>query len=179
MSLAPLEAAEAPLPRDAPFWVRAIDALAVGCAVVAAVLLTVAVVVVTYMVINRSFGASAFWEIEFAVYLMVAAIFLASPYTLKTKGHVNVDLLDVVLPARHRRRISLVVAVVGFGVCLYLGWHGWNLFHEAWVTGETSESMWRPQRWPLYLTMPVGLGLTALQYLAEFWRIGTSAETGA
>jgi TRAP-type C4-dicarboxylate transport system permease small subunit len=47
------------------------------------------------------------------------------------------------------------------------------------VTGETSESLWRPVRWPLYLTMPVGLALTALQYLAELWRIAARPETRA
>lgn len=176
MSLAPIQQTREPA---APAWVRAIDTLAVACALVAAILLTVAVVVVTYMVINRALGASAFWEIEFSVYLMVAAIFLASPYTLKTRGHVNVDLLDVILKPRWRRKVALVVALVGFAVCLYLGWHGWHLFHEAWVTGETSESMWKPVRWPLYLTMPVGLALTALQYLAEFWRLTARTERGA
>ncbi len=38
--------------------------------------------------------------------------------------------------------------------------------------------MWKPQRWPLYLTMPVGLVLTALQYCAEVWRL-IAAEEGA
>jgi TRAP-type C4-dicarboxylate transport system permease small subunit len=176
MSLVPIEERRDP---EAPAWVRAIDAVAVACAVLAALLLTCAVLVVTYMVINRSLGASAFWEIEFAIYLMVAAIFLASPYTLKTRGHVNVDLLDVVLPPRWRRAVALAVALVGGAVCLFLAWHGWALFHEAWVTGETSESLWRPVRWPLYLTMPVGLALTALQYLAELWRIAARPETRA
>ncbi|MCS6854095.1 MAG: TRAP transporter small permease [Elioraea sp.] len=158
--------------RAAPLWVRAIDGLGLVCAVAAAVLLTAAVLVVTFMVVHRSLGASAFWEIELAVYLMVAAIFLASPYTLRTKGHVNVDLLDVLLGGQARRAVAYGTAAVGCFVCLYLAWHGWKLFHEAWVTGETSESMWKPVRWPLYLAMPVGLALTALQYAAELWKIG-------
>ena len=155
-----------------PGWVRAIDALAVGLALVASLLLTAAALVITYMVINRATGASAYWEIEFSVYLMVAAVFLGSPYTLRTRGHVNVDLLDTVLPAAAARVIRAMISVVGLAVCLYLAWIGWTLFHESWVMGETSESMWAAQKWPLYLTMPVGLGLTALQYVAELWRRG-------
>jgi len=160
-----------------PLWVRAIDGLGLACAVVAAVLLTVAVLVVSYMVVNRSLGASAFWEIELAVYLMVGAIFLASPYTLRTRGHVNVDLLDVLVGGRAKRSIAYATAAVGCAVCLYLAWHGWTLFHEAWITGETSESLWKPVRWPLYLAMPVGLALTALQYAAEVWRIGARGQS--
>ncbi|MCS6922659.1 MAG: TRAP transporter small permease [Elioraea sp.] len=162
--------------RAAPFWVRAIDALGLLCAVAAALMLTAAVLVVSFMVVHRSLGASAFWEIELAVYLMVGAIFLASPYTLRTKGHVNVDLLDVLLAGRAKRAVAYGTAAVGCAVCLYLAWHGWKLFHEAWITGETSESMWKPVRWPLYLAMPVGLALTALQYAAEMWKIGARGQ---
>ena len=156
----------------APGWVRAVDGLAVGCAIVASALLTVAALVITYMVINRASGASAYWEIEFSVYLMVAAVFLGSPYTLRTRGHVNVDLLDTFLPDRVRRPVRLAIGVVGLGVCIFLAVVGWELFHTAWVGGETSESMWAAPRWPLYLAMPVGLGLTAVQYVAELWRGG-------
>ena len=155
-----------------PGWVRAIDGLAVALALVASVLLTVAALVITYMVINRAFGASAYWEIEFSVYLMVAAVFLGSPYTLRTRGHVNVDVLDTMLPAGPARAVRAVIGVAGLAICLYLAWIGWQLFHESWLTGETSESMWAAPRWPLYLTMPLGLGLTALQYVAELWRRG-------
>ena len=148
------------------------DGLAVACAIVASVLLTVAALVITYMVINRARGASAYWEIEFSVYLMVAAMFLGSPYTLRTGGHVNVDLLDTVLPPGLRRSAQVVTGLIGLGVCVYLTIVGWELFHTAWVAGETSESMWAAPRWPLYLAMPVGLGLTAVQYVAELWRRG-------
>ena len=175
MSLAPVRSDI--VPRAAPFWVRAIDAVGLVCAIAAAVMLTAAVLVVSYMVVHRALGASAFWEIELAVYLMVGAIFLASPYTLRTKGHVNVDLLDVLLAERAKRAVAYSTAAVGCAVCLYLAWHGWKLFHEAWVTGETSESMWKPVRWPLYLAMPVGLTLTALQYAAEVWKIGVRGRS--
>jgi hypothetical protein len=30
--------------------------------------------------------------------------------------------------------------------------------------------MWNPPKWPLFLSMPLGLGLTALQYVAELFR---------
>ncbi len=155
----------------APAWVRAVDGLAVVCAILASVMLTVAAGVITVMVIDRAIGASAYWQIEFSVYLMVAAVFLGSPYTLHTRGHVNVDLLDTILPPAFRKGVRFAVGLVGLAVCIYLAWVGWTLFHAAWESGDTSESMWAAPLWPLYLTMPVGLGLTALQYLAELWRI--------
>ena len=67
---------------------RVCDALAV-CA---AALLTVAMLVIIWMVVYRTLGYSTSWELELAVFLMVCSLFLASPYTLKTHGHVGVDL---------------------------------------------------------------------------------------
>jgi len=151
-------------------FVRAIDRLGDLLAVVAAVLLAAASAVITWSVIYRALGNSTFWEIEFSVYMMVASLFLASPYTLRTNGHVGVDLLSHYLPQRHRRRLATIVAIVGMLVCLYLAVLGGELAWESFLRGERSESTWAPRKWPLYLTMPVGLGLTALQYLVELMR---------
>jgi len=37
---------------------------------------------------------------------------------------------------------------------------------ESFAKGERTESMWGPLKWPLYAMMPLGFGLTALQYVA-------------
>ncbi len=62
------------------------------------------------------------------------------------------------------------IALTGFAVCLYLAWKGLELAFDSYAKNEHSGSMWNPPRWPLYLTMPIGLGLTALQYVAEWFR---------
>ena len=151
-------------------FVRAMDGVAVACAVAASVMLFAAVLIVTWMVLYRVTGHSTYWELESAVYLMVAAVFLGSPYCLKTGGHVAVDLLGHYLPARLWRPIDLAVGVIGLAVCAYLAYVGgdltWRSFHE----GERTGSLWNPPKWPLFLSMPVGLGLTALQYVAELLR---------
>jgi TRAP-type C4-dicarboxylate transport system permease small subunit len=72
-------------------------------AVVAAALLIGATVVICWMVFYRALGYSTSWELELAIFLMVCSLFLASPYTLKTKGHVGVDLLSALLPAPQAR----------------------------------------------------------------------------
>ncbi|HEY0877118.1 MAG TPA: TRAP transporter small permease [Zeimonas sp.] len=149
---------------------RAIDRLAVGLAVVAAVLLVLAALVITWSVFWRATGHSTWWEIEFSVYMMVASLFLASPYTLKTRGHVGVDLLTHYLPQRLRFRAAVVVAVIGLAVCLYLAWLGAGLAWESFLKGERTESTWAPRKWPLFAMLPLGLGLTALQYVVEIFR---------
>jgi len=160
-------------------FVRLMDRISVACAVIAALLLACAVLVITWMVIYRALGNSTYWEIEFAVFAMVAAIFLSSPYTLMTNGHVSVDLLGHYLPPNAAKVLGVITGNVGLAVCAYLAWAGWNLAAHAFVSGETTESTWAPPKWPLFMAMPVGLGLTALQYLAELARNPQPAQQQA
>ena len=153
-----------------PAFVRAVYRISTACAVVAALMLLVAALVITWSIAFRALGGSTYWEIEFSVYLMVASLFLASPYCLATKGHVGVDLLSHYLPARYARSASIAVAAIGLAVCIYLAWAGAEMTLHAFARGETTESAWAAPKWPLFLTMPVGLGLTALQYVAELLR---------
>ena len=159
-------------------FVRWVDRLSVVCAVIAAVMLAVAAIIITWSVIYRATGASTYWEIEFSVYMMVASLFLASPYTLATNGHVGVDLVSHYLPPKAARTLAIVVAVVGLGVCIYLAIAGGYLTFEAYARNERTESTWAPVKWPLFFTMPLGLGLTALQYLVEITRPQAPAQNG-
>ena len=135
-------------------------------AVIASVLLAAAVLVTCYMMARRYYGYSSFWEVEAAIYMIVAAIFMASPHTLRTGGHVAVDFIPHMLGnGPVGRAYRLMLQLVGLAVCLCLMWLGWNLTMSAVASGERSISMWRPLKWPLYAMLPLGMGLTALQYL--------------
>lgn len=150
-------------------FARAVRFVGDACAALAAVLLTIAVLIICYMIVRRASGHSSFWEIEASIYLMVGATFLASPFTLRTGGHVAVDLLSERLPPRARGVAEVLIKIVGFAVCVYLAWEGWRLTHEAFLSDERSISMWRPVRWPMYAMMPLGMGLTALQYIVDLF----------
>jgi TRAP-type C4-dicarboxylate transport system permease small subunit len=154
-------------------FVRLMDRLSVACAAVAAVMLALAALVITWSVIYRALGASTYWEIEFSVFMMVGSLFLASPYTLHTRGHVAVDLLSHFLPRRMAGGLGMAIAVIGLLICAYLAIAGGILTFESFVKDEHTESTWAPAKWPLFLSMPVGLALTALQYVAELARMRT------
>lgn len=151
-------------------FVRFVDRLSDACAVAAAFTLVAAMLIVCWMVVYRSLGNSTYWEIELATYLIVATVLVGSPYCLKTRGHIGVDLVSEWLSPRGRRILARVLAVLGLAVCLYLTWTGLELTLEAWHSNEHSGSAWNPPRWPFFAMMPLGLGLTALQYVADFVR---------
>ncbi|MEP7261675.1 MAG: TRAP transporter small permease [Usitatibacter sp.] len=151
-------------------FVRAVDRLSTGLAVVASVFMAAATLIVCWMVIWRVTGHSTYWEIEMAVYLIVGAVLVGSPYCLMTKGHIGVDLVSHLLSPRNRRVLQRILAVLGIAVCLYLAWKGLELTIGAYESNEGSGSSWNPPRWPFFAMMPLGLSLTALQYVAEMLR---------
>ncbi|MEP7068039.1 MAG: TRAP transporter small permease [Usitatibacter sp.] len=152
-------------------FVRAVDRLSTGLAVVASVFMAAATLIICWMVIWRVTGHSTYWEIEMAVYLVVAAVLVGSPYCLMTRGHIGVDLVSHLLSPRNRRHLERALAVLGMAVCLYLTWKGLELTIDSYGKHEGSGSSWNPPRWPFFAMMPLGLGLTALQYVAEMLRV--------
>jgi TRAP-type C4-dicarboxylate transport system permease small subunit len=151
-------------------FVSRVDALSTACAVVAAAFLAAAMLIVVWMVLWRATGHSTYWEIELATYLIVACVLVGSPYCLMTRGHIGVDLASHLLSLRRRVILERTLAVLGLMVCIYLAWEGMGLTLEALHKGERSGTSWNPLRWPFFALMPIGLGLTALQYVAEMLR---------
>ncbi|MFQ5773886.1 MAG: TRAP transporter small permease [Kiloniellaceae bacterium] len=138
------------------------------CGIFAAVLLLAAVLVVSQLVFVRYvLGESAIWQHEFVTFSLIAATFFGSPYLLLQRGHVNVDLLPIYLGRRGRMGLALVASGVSLAFCLVIAWTGAEWWLEAWTNGWHAETVWAPPLWIPYLAMPLGIGLLALQYVAD------------
>ena len=137
--------------------------------IAAGVMLVLAVLVLNYMIVRRAMGYSAYWEIEFSVYLLVAATFLGCPFTLKHAGHIGIDFLPTILRGRWSKILRSAAALLGLVVCIFLTWQGADFAFEAYKIGEEAESIWAPLLWPIKSTMALGLFLTALQYIVLIW----------
>lgn len=147
---------------------RMIFAVSKACGVIAAALVGSAILVVCQMVVMRYFlNASTVWQTEYVIFSLVAATFIGSPYVLLVKGHVNVDLLPNYLGDKGRRALALVASLAGFVFCAILAWKGFQQFDEAWVNNWTTDTVWALPLWIPYMAMPLGIGLLALQYVAD------------
>ena len=86
--------------------------------IVATLLLVAAMLVISEMIFLRYvFRAPTYWETDFVVFSATAAIFIGAPYVLLRKGHVGVDVIEMLLADRARRRLRLVGSVFGFLFC--------------------------------------------------------------
>jgi TRAP-type C4-dicarboxylate transport system permease small subunit len=149
-------------------YIRAVTSLSRVAGVIAALLIAVAVLVICDIVVERYIlNLTTIWQIDVVTYCIVGATFVGSAYVLVTRGHVNVDILPLHLRPRPRYWLALFTSLLALAFCIVIfilcTAYWYQAFSERWL----SNTVWRARLWIPYLSMPVGLGLLILQYLAD------------
>ncbi|KRS14035.1 C4-dicarboxylate ABC transporter substrate-binding protein [Roseovarius atlanticus] len=147
------------------------------CGIVAALMIVASVLIVCQMIFIRFvLNQSTIWHTEGVTYLMIGATMIGLPYVQFVRGHVNVDLLPIMLPNKARRVLAGIVMALTLAVVGAMLWHGYHFWHEAWDWGETSNTPWNPKLWVPYLALPLGFGLYALQLAADLFAMSTGID---
>ena len=158
-------------------FARAVRAVSTLCGLLAAGFLALAVVVVCHMVFVRYvLNQSTIWQTDLITYCIIAATFIGSPYVLMTRGHVNVNVLQLHLPSRPRFVLALVASGMSIAFCAVMTVLTFLFWKEAWDNRWVSDTMWRARLWIPYSAMPIGLGLLTLQYVVEILALLTGRD---
>lgn len=158
-------------------FLRSVEGLSKVLGYIAALLLLVAVFVVCHMVFNRFvMNLPTSWQTEFVTYTLLASTFLGAPWVLLTRGHVNVELVPLMLGPRGRFVLALMAYLGSAALCIMLTWYSIEFWLEAWEGGWSSDTIWGPKLWKAYLAMPVGFFAISLQYIADLLCLLTGRE---
>jgi TRAP-type C4-dicarboxylate transport system permease small subunit len=149
-------------------YIRTVTFLSRLAGLVAALLIGAAVLVICDMVIERYiFNLTTIWQIDVVTYTIVGATFVGSAYVLMTRGHVNVEILPLHVGPRTRYWLALSTALLALAFCIVLWVLCTQYWYQAYSAGWRSDTVWRARLWIPFLSMPIGLGLLVLQYIAE------------
>ena len=149
-------------------YIRTVAFLSRVAGVTAALLIGFAVLVICQMVVERYIlNMTTIWQIDVVTYCVVGATFIGSAYVLMTRGHVNVDVLPIHLTGRARYWLALFTIILALGFCVVLFVLCTLYWYEAWTKNWHSDTVWRAPLWVPYFSMPIGLGLLVLQYVAD------------
>jgi TRAP-type C4-dicarboxylate transport system permease small subunit len=146
--------------------IRGIDRLSEATGYLSGICILASSVVVCYAVVLRATGNSTIWQTELAVYLLIVVTFVGAAYGLKHGAHVNVEVLAERLPERGRLVLEIVRAALCLVLIVVVAWYASQMWWEAVVTGSTSGTAWDPPLKYVYIIVPLGMALIALQYLA-------------
>lgn len=161
---------------------RVMDTLFLWTGYMSGGLFTLLAFFITYDVIARKWGAALGIPTtrvtdEISGYLMALAVTWGFAYTLRSEGHVRIDVLLPYMPARIRRVMDfLAMWTTGFLACLF-AWKVWVLVVDSWQTGMRSSTylltpLWIPQG-------ILGVGFSFLAVAAVFTPVYEFLESRA
>jgi TRAP-type C4-dicarboxylate transport system permease small subunit len=130
--------------------------------------LVIASIVLTYSVFSRYlFRAATDWQDEVAVFCIICAVFLCGAWVQAQRGHVGIEAVSSILPARVNRIRMILVDLMSLAFCAFFAWKSWTLFHEAWVDKMTTSSTFSPPLTIPYGLMAAGMTLLVVQLLLQ------------
>jgi len=151
--------------------VRVLALLNRAIVVLSAIALVLASCVLTYSVVLRYFTSiPTDWTDEFSVFLLIGMSFLAAGWVHSQRGHVAIEAVSAILPARVNAWRLLVVDLLSGLFCAFFAWKSWTLFDEAWVGGYYSDTAWAPPLWIPYFLMSAGMTLLTIQIFVQAFR---------
>ena len=151
-----------------PAWLlplaRALAVVNRGVMVLGMIALLASALILTSSVVTRYFlHASTDWQDEASVFCLVGATFLCSAFVQAIRGHVGIEAVSSLLPARVNQVRVAIVDIGCFLFCAFFAWKSFTLLHEAWAEGQTTSSSWAPPLWIPYLLMSSGMLLLTVQ----------------
>jgi len=132
-------------------------------------LLLLAVIISTgNAIIRKAFNMSSNAYLEAQWYLFAAIFTLGAGYVFLHDQHVHID----VIAGRLKRRTQIWIDVVGITffllpLCGFVIWTSLPSVQTAFAMQEVSANPGGLLRWPLYVLVPLGFGLLALQSVSE------------
>ena len=110
------------------------------------------------------------WAEELTLYIMVWIVFVGSSVAIRTRGHIAIDLLPLVLSPAGRHRLAIFIALtmlVFLAVFFYYsGQHTLRVRSIEQVTPVMQAPMWLA-----YLAMPAGSVLMMVRACQLIWRL--------
>lgn len=106
--------------------------------------------------------------IEVSAYGLVFIAFLAAPYLLQYRSHINVDIIPNMLSRPNQLRLSLVTDVMGFLIAIVIAYVGFEATLYNYTGNiKAMDSMQTPM-FLLLGSIPIGMFFLALQYIRNF-----------
>lgn len=163
---------------EKPFLIRAILLISTVAGWCSASMILIAVFITCQMIFVRSvLNESTIWQTETVIYLVIAATLIGLPFVQKVRGHVNVDLIPLMLPKRARYYLAIFTLLITALVVAVMFWYGLEYWHIALEGNWVSDTVTEVPLWIPYSALPIGFGLFFLQLMADFFSLILKIES--
>ncbi|WP_299878470.1 TRAP transporter small permease [uncultured Sulfitobacter sp.] len=146
---------------------RVIDRLCDLLAIFAGVYLMAIMMGIVVSALARTFDMSGAWSshiFTFAEFGLLYIVMAASPWLVRHRGHVFIELVTAALPRSLQRPFSRAVSGLCVLICLVLVWYTFGATYRAWEFGDAEMRSLDMPKYLLLGAMPIGFGLMGVQF---------------
>lgn len=159
------------MPNCIRLFVRYVDAVNRLVGRVVLYLVFVMMAVLLYSAVSRYFFHSpVIWGVEMAQFCMVAYYLLGGGFALLVNSHVRMDVFYGRLKWRNQAKMDVFTS---FFLVVYLAMLLYGGLSSTWYSIEFNQrnnTAWGPSLAPIKILMAIGIALTLLQSISEFFK---------
>jgi len=149
------------------------------CGGIAAAVLGLITVLVCFDVVSRNLGfRSVVWINEVTEYALPVATLAAAPWLMWRNAHVRLDLLGMVLTPAAQRKVDRVSSALGLLVSVLMVWYSIRMLLDSRAAGSIVLKALVFPEWWLFVPVPIGFGLLALECGRRLFRPTGLTEPG-
>lgn len=115
-------------------------------------------------VIGRNFGQSIIAAAELNRLLIILITFVGIGYGVRQIRHIRMSAFSEQLSGMPAKVLEVITQLVTAGLLLLLAWYGLEYVQRTYAVGSVTPALQIPLYW-IYLAVPFGLALGAVQYL--------------
>ena len=165
----------APIKANNPIWRRLDNGLlrlVVWAARLGGLMLLMVALFVLYEVVCRYvFQSPTLWVMDYSIYFVMWAVLLGSAYTMRTRGHVLVDIVINKISPANRRIVQICIHTLIITFSLTITAAGALSCVRAYQMKElTLSALYIPLYYPMS-SIPVGFALMALEELGTIFNL--------
>ncbi|SOC40227.1 TRAP transporter small permease [Ureibacillus acetophenoni] len=125
--------------------------------------------IVLEVIVRSTIGHSFVWVQEYNEYLLLYIPFLAGAWLLRNNDHVVINLIDNIL-GKSSTVLNVIVAVLGFIAMAVLFYYSTIVTIDIFERGVKSTTVLRTPQVYIYIVIPIGSLLMALEFLRTFFK---------
>lgn len=139
-----------------------VDALAA----IAGVMLVLTTLAVVFDVAMRYFAGQSFaWVFELTEYVLLYVPMLGMAWLARRKGHIAIDVVTSKLPDVLRCWQQVIMSLIVAIICAFISYWGAVTAYDFYLRDIQSEKVLSIPMWAIVGCIPIGFGLTAIEYV--------------
>lgn len=145
-------------------FTEAIDYISDKLATIASWLIMAMIVMIVYEVSARYIAnRPTVWSMELCQFAFTYIIALGGAYTLRTDGHVSVDILYRCFGKKTQSIISIFTTAVVIGFLILLVYQTGVMAFDALTSNEHTGTAFNPPTFPVKVIIPLGVSVLVLE----------------